>query len=132
MELAGRFCSAGPGLLGLSGGSAPQGGYPGNNGGVGGVGYAREGDGASIFPDHRAPAWWIYPATPGRGIGAGGGGGWSLSSIYGNIQDMPPNNGGAGMNGQLIISYTPVPEPSTIALLLTASLGGLLWWRRRR
>jgi hypothetical protein len=25
-----------------------------------------------------------------------------------------------------------VPEPSTIALLLTASLGGLLWWRRRR
>lgn len=27
--------------------------------------------------------------------------------------------------------FTPVPEPSTIALLLTASLGGLLWWRRR-
>jgi formylglycine-generating enzyme required for sulfatase activity len=25
-----------------------------------------------------------------------------------------------------------VPEPSTIALLLTASLGGLLWWRRRK
>jgi hypothetical protein len=25
-----------------------------------------------------------------------------------------------------------VPEPSTIALLFTASLGGLLWWRRRR
>jgi hypothetical protein len=24
------------------------------------------------------------------------------------------------------------PEPSTIALLLTASLGGLLWWRRRK
>jgi hypothetical protein len=24
-----------------------------------------------------------------------------------------------------------VPEPSTIALLLTAALGGLLWWRRR-
>jgi hypothetical protein len=24
-----------------------------------------------------------------------------------------------------------VPEPSTIALLLAASLGGLLWWRRR-
>lgn len=25
-----------------------------------------------------------------------------------------------------------VPEPSTIAMLLTAALGGLLWWRRRR
>jgi hypothetical protein len=25
----------------------------------------------------------------------------------------------------------PVPEPSTIALLVTASLGGLFWWRRR-
>jgi hypothetical protein len=24
-----------------------------------------------------------------------------------------------------------VPEPSTLALLLTATLGGLLWWRRR-
>jgi hypothetical protein len=27
--------------------------------------------------------------------------------------------------------FTIIPEPSTIALLLTASLGGLLWWRRR-
>jgi hypothetical protein len=25
-----------------------------------------------------------------------------------------------------------VPEPSTIALLLTACISGLLWWRRRR
>jgi probable HAF family extracellular repeat protein len=29
-------------------------------------------------------------------------------------------------------SLQAVPEPSTIALLLTASIGGLLWWRRRR
>jgi hypothetical protein len=31
----------------------------------------------------------------------------------------------------LAYGYTIVPEPSTIALLLTATLGGLLWWRRR-
>jgi hypothetical protein len=28
-------------------------------------------------------------------------------------------------------STSAVPEPATIALLLTAALGGLLWWRRR-
>jgi autotransporter-associated beta strand protein len=30
------------------------------------------------------------------------------------------------------LNVTNVPEPSTMALLLTATLGGLLWWRRRR
>jgi hypothetical protein len=30
------------------------------------------------------------------------------------------------------VSNIVVPEPSTLALLLTATLGGLLWWRRRR
>jgi probable HAF family extracellular repeat protein len=35
-------------------------------------------------------------------------------------------------NQQHAFLMTPVPEPSTLALLLTASLGGLLWWRRRR
>jgi hypothetical protein len=29
------------------------------------------------------------------------------------------------------IAFFPVPEPSTIALLLTATISGLLWWRRR-
>jgi hypothetical protein len=29
------------------------------------------------------------------------------------------------------IKGSAVPEPSTIALLLTATIGGLLWWRRR-
>jgi lysophospholipase L1-like esterase len=36
--------------------------------------------------------------------------------------------------GQASSSVTPVitvPEPSTLALLLTATLGGLIWWRRR-
>jgi hypothetical protein len=28
--------------------------------------------------------------------------------------------------------FGTVPEPSTIALLLTVAFGGLLWWRRRR
>jgi hypothetical protein len=28
-------------------------------------------------------------------------------------------------------SNVPVPEPSTLALLLTATLSGLFWWRRR-
>jgi probable HAF family extracellular repeat protein len=41
---------------------------------------------------------------------------------------------GAGYNAQNqqhAFLMIPVPEPSTIALLLTACIGGLLWWRRR-
>jgi probable HAF family extracellular repeat protein len=34
--------------------------------------------------------------------------------------------------GQIGFRVASVPEPSTIALLLAASLGGLLWWRRKR
>jgi uncharacterized repeat protein (TIGR03803 family) len=37
---------------------------------------------------------------------------------------------GGSRNDGVIYSMT-VPEPSTIALLLTATIGGLLWWRRR-
>jgi hypothetical protein len=30
-----------------------------------------------------------------------------------------------------MLTFETVPEPSTIALLLTACIGSLLWWRRR-
>jgi uncharacterized repeat protein (TIGR03803 family) len=47
------------------------------------------------------------------------------STLYGTT-----TSGGAFGSGGVAFAIT-VPEPSTIALLLTASLGGLLWWRRR-
>jgi hypothetical protein len=34
-------------------------------------------------------------------------------------------------SGNAEVTMTPVPEPATIALLLTAAIGGLLLWRRR-
>ncbi len=33
--------------------------------------------------------------------------------------------------GRISLDLETVPEPSTLALLLTASIGGLVWWRRR-
>jgi probable HAF family extracellular repeat protein len=58
--------------------------------------------------------------------------GWTLSEAVAISE-----NGkivGSGLFGGVAHNFllTPVPEPSTIALLLTATLGGLLWWRRRR
>jgi probable HAF family extracellular repeat protein len=59
--------------------------------------------------------------------------GWKLQQARG-INDLGQIVGyGTCPSGQVHgFLLTPVPEPSTIALLLTASLGGLLCWRRRR
>jgi formylglycine-generating enzyme required for sulfatase activity len=60
------------------------------------------------------------------------GGSWALGPEYvmspGNSIIAPPNKGESGVGFRVVM----VPEPSTIALMLTATLGGLLWWRRRR
>jgi probable HAF family extracellular repeat protein len=59
--------------------------------------------------------------------------GWTLQFA----QDIN-NNGwivgqGVNSNGQYrAFLLKPIPEPSTLALLLTATFGGLLLWRRRR
>jgi hypothetical protein len=44
-----------------------------------------------------------------------------------NLNQLGTLNGGL----QVFVTQAPVPEPSTIALLLTATFGGLFWWRRR-
>jgi hypothetical protein len=42
----------------------------------------------------------------------------------------PQGYGSIGNNDPWVIA-TVVPEPSTVAMLLSLALGGLLWWRRR-
>jgi probable HAF family extracellular repeat protein len=56
--------------------------------------------------------------------------GWDLRVAY-SINDSGQIVG-YGVKNYLGHGFilTPVPEPSTVALLLTACLGGLLWWRR--
>jgi probable HAF family extracellular repeat protein len=57
--------------------------------------------------------------------------GWQLNWADG-INDSGQIVGIGQIGGQYrAFLLTSVPEPSTIALLLTATLGGLLWWRRR-
>lgn len=88
------------------------------------------------------PGWWaslVYSTDPGA---ADDDLGWNWISLDGG-QTMQPyyfcavdntygwaawNTTLAGPNGWIVAT---VPEPSTIALLFAASLGGLLWWRRR-
>jgi hypothetical protein len=50
----------------------------------------------------------------------------------GGIWVWGERNDGFGYGGVFRIASRSVPEPSTLALLLTATLGGLLWWRRRK
>jgi probable HAF family extracellular repeat protein len=59
-------------------------------------------------------------------------GGWTLIAARG-INDSGQIVGyGVNPAGQTrAFLLTPVPEPSTIALLLTACVAGLVWWRRR-
>ena len=57
--------------------------------------------------------------------------GWWLDIAY-DINTLGQIVGSGRINGTThAFLLTPIPEPSTLALLLTASLGGLLWWRRR-
>jgi probable HAF family extracellular repeat protein len=57
--------------------------------------------------------------------------GWELTSATA-INNLGQITGTGYHNGKdCPFLLTPVPEPSTIALLLTATIGGLLWWRRR-
>jgi hypothetical protein len=60
----------------------------------------------------------------GGDFASGGGNLYPGTSVGG---DRPPNVGSYSMGFRV----AGVPEPSTIALLLTAALGGLLWRRRR-
>jgi hypothetical protein len=67
---------------------------------------------------------WAYRDYPGEP--------WQ-HTYYNNAfgsDGAPQGYGSIGNNDPWVIA-TVVPEPSTIALLLTATLGGLLWWRRR-
>jgi hypothetical protein len=50
-----------------------------------------------------------------------------------NVDDLTVNDRYASFTSTGLGKYavSAVPEPSTIALLLTAALGGLLWWHRR-
>ena len=52
-------------------------------------------------------------------------------SLSGDMKGVRFSNGNVGevVTNQLLL--TPVPEPSTVAMLLPLALGGLLWWRRR-
>jgi probable HAF family extracellular repeat protein len=57
--------------------------------------------------------------------------GWVLRKASG-INDAGQIVGSGEINGSLhAFLLTPVPEPSTLALLLAAALGGLVWRRRR-
>ena len=58
--------------------------------------------------------------------------GWTLKNAQG-INDAGQIVGiGTNPSGHRhAFLLTPVPEPSSLALLLTLALGGLLWWRRR-
>jgi hypothetical protein len=53
--------------------------------------------------------------------------GKSALSFYDN-----PSFGGSPVMILTAFALCPVPEPSTIALLIMATAGGLVWWRRRR
>jgi hypothetical protein len=59
--------------------------------------------------------------------------GWTLNSAEDiNDSGMICGNARNSLGQSHAYLLVPVPEPSTIALLLTASVGGLLWWRRRK
>jgi hypothetical protein len=57
--------------------------------------------------------------------------GQGISGSFSNIT-MPGPDWTWGIDNGNTLWIQHVPEPSTIALLLTATLGGLLWWWRRR
>ena len=48
--------------------------------------------------------------------------------------DLTCNDGYASFTSTGLSTYaiSAVPEPSTVAMLLTITVGGLLWWKRRR
>jgi autotransporter-associated beta strand protein len=50
---------------------------------------------------------------------------------WGSSQSGATHIDNVHFSGTGMLNVLAVPEPSTIALLLTASIGGLLWWRRR-
>lgn len=50
-------------------------------------------------------------------------------AVIGTPLTFVPKDNTSDYRGLAVVT---IPEPSTIALLLTACVGGLLWWRRRR
>jgi hypothetical protein len=67
-------------------------------------------------------------------VGGGGGGGmigdpglW-LTPIF---SGESPGTLHGPVVGDVTYTYSPVPEPSTLAMLLSIAAGGLLWWRQR-
>ncbi len=101
--------SGGPSGLGGDGADATS-----SAGGSGGDGYGPGGDGAAL-----------NAGAGGNGSFPGGGGGGNCSNSV---------IGGAGANGEIIVSYTQqaVPEPSTPALLGAGTIGLLSLHRLRR
>jgi sugar lactone lactonase YvrE len=59
---------------------------------------------------------------------------WGTNTMYGvNLlnKSSTPIVTSSGISSLSYLAFVPVPEPSTIAMLLSVALGGLLWWRRR-
>lgn len=77
---------------------------------------------------------WVIASTSGGVTGAN-----NLSLFTGHFTDNNPTGGGPNsgfslevVGNDLVLNYTPLPEPSTLALLAAGELLGLVAHARRR